>query len=105
MTIMVINTYKDYGTLFRETRVQHTYKLVRSCWLGYNDIVYDTLVSHSLMIVETCTVACISEKGESRLICHSYRVRNFRNTRNWTVAAIIIDAEPDIAVRVPVALA
>jgi len=57
------------------------------------------------MIVETSTVACVSEKGESRLICHSYRVRNFRNTRNWTVEAIIVDAEPDIAVRVPVALA
>lgn len=41
-------------------------------------------------------VACISEKGESRLICYSYRVRNFRNTRNWTVA--IINTKPDITI-------
>lgn len=33
--------------------------------------------------------ARISEKGESRLICHSCRVvRNFRNARNWTAAGV-----------------
>lgn len=37
-------------------------------------------------IVETSSV--YSEKGESRLIYYSYRVWNFRNARNWTVAIL-----------------